>query len=185
MNLNNFSCIPIAGSVPSDISISPNSEMLAVSFKDRSLVLIYSIKAVLIAKIEDTQSGISGIIWSPDSLQLLVFSELLYKCSIYNIIEKTISFIRSPKLSTPKGCIFSSDGKLMALLERHDCKDVIGIYSCANWKLVNSIQIDSFDVVEIKWEPNDAHIAAWENSINFRLYAICPFKGVILRYQPY
>ena len=26
---------------------------------------------------------------------------------------------------------------------------------------------------------------AWENPINYRLFAICPFKGVVLRYQPY
>jgi hypothetical protein len=73
----------------------------------------------------------------------------------------------------------------MALLEKHDCKDTIGIYFCGDWKLVNSIQIDSFDIVEMKWDLNDSHIIAWENPINYRFYAICPFKGVILRYQPY
>lgn len=93
--------------------------------------------------------------------------------------------IRSPKLSTSKGCIFSSNGKFMALLEKHDCKDTIGIYFCGDWKLVNSIQMDSFDIVEMKWALDDSHIVAWENIINYRFYAICPFKGVLLRYQPY
>lgn len=37
----------------------------------------------------------------------------------------------------------------------------------------------------MKWDPNDSHIVAWENPINYRFYAICPFKGVLLRYQPY
>ena len=35
----------------------------------------------------------------------------------------------------------------MALIEKHDCKDVIGIYSCSDWKMLNSIVVDSFDLV--------------------------------------
>ena len=58
-----------------------------------------------------------------------------------------MSLIRSPKLSTSKGCSFSKNGKLMALIEKHDCKDVIGIYSCNDWKMLNSIVVDSFDLV--------------------------------------
>lgn len=99
------------------------------------------------ARIEDTQAGVSGIVWAPDSLQLLVFSELLYKVTIYNLPEKTTCTIRSPKLNSSKGCVFSSNNKLMALLEKHDCKDTIGIYFCGDWKLLNSIQLDSFDLV--------------------------------------
>lgn len=45
--------------------------------------------------------------------------------------------------------------------------------------------MDSFDIVELKWDPNDSHVVAWENPINYRFYAICPFKGVVLRYQAY
>ena len=142
-------------------------------------------KGALIAKIEDGQSGISGMLWSPDSFQLLVFSEFLFKCSIYNLTDKSISYIKSPKLSTARGCVFSANGKLMALLEKHECKDIVNIYYTGDWKLVNSVQLDSFDVVEILWDYNDSHIVAWENPINYRLHVICPFKGVILRYQPY
>ena len=32
---------------------------------------------------------------------------------------------------------FTSDGKFMALAERHSCKDYIGIYYCGDWSLVN------------------------------------------------
>lgn len=69
--------------------------------------------------------------------------------------------IRSPKLTSSKGCAFSSNGKLIALLEKHDCKDTVGIYSTSDWKLVNSIAMDSFDLIELKWDSNDSHIIAW------------------------
>ena len=99
------------------------------------------------AKIQNTQSGMSGILWSPDSVQLLVFSQFLYKCTIYNLTDKTASMIRAPKLGNLKGCAFSHNGKLMALIQKHDCKDVVGIYCVGDWKLMNSIVMDSFDLV--------------------------------------
>jgi hypothetical protein len=34
----------------------------------------------------------------------------------------------------------------MALLEKHDSKEVINIYFTGDWKLVNSIQTESFDI---------------------------------------
>ena len=51
--------------------------------------------------------------------------------------------------------------------------------------MVNSIAMDSFDLAELKWNVNDSHIVAWENHINYRFYALCPFKGVVLKYQAY
>lgn len=71
--LHNFSVIPI-NSPPSDIQVSPNSELIAVYFKDKNITQVFTIKGAVVAKIEDTQAGISGILWAPDSLQLLVFS---------------------------------------------------------------------------------------------------------------
>jgi hypothetical protein len=71
--LNNFTVIAIA-SAPSEVIISPNSELLAVYFKDKGLAIVYNVKGAVVAKIEDTQAGMSGILWAPDSAQLLVFS---------------------------------------------------------------------------------------------------------------
>ena len=101
------------------------------------------------------------------------------------MVDKTTSSIRSPKLSTAKGCAFSSNGKLMALIEKHDCKDMLGIYAVGDWKLMNSIAMESFDLVEVRWQSDDSHIIAWENPINYKFYAVCPFKGIVLNYQPY
>ena len=37
------------------------------------------------------------------------------------------------------GISFTSDGKFMALAERKDSKDYIGVYCTQDWKLVNVI----------------------------------------------
>jgi WD40 repeat protein len=184
VNLSNFAVVNLP-TQPTDLLISPDSELIALLFKEKHSVLVFNPKGTLVAKIEDPQNGIAGILWAPDSSQLLFFSELLFRVSIYNLTDKSVSYLRNPKLSNRRGCVFSSNGKLMALLERHDCKDAIGIYHCGDWKMMNSITLESFDVIELMWAPNDAHIVAWENPLNYRLHAVCPFKGVVLRYQPY
>lgn len=184
--LNNITVIPITeAQPPTDIQISPNSENIAIFFKDKATAIVYNNKGNIIAKIDDTQSGMSGLIWSADSLQILIFSDMLYKVNIYNLSDRSTTVIKSPKTSTSRGCAFSHNGKFMALLEKHDCRDTIGFYSIADWKMVNSVPLDSFDATDIKWEEDDSHVIVWENPINYRFHAVCPFKGVILRYQPY
>ncbi len=54
----------------------------------------------------------------------------------HKYVDKCINFpmiIFNQKL----GISFSSNGKFMALAERRDAKDYIGIYYCNDWKLVN------------------------------------------------
>ena len=51
--------------------------------------------------------------------------------------------------------------------------------------MVNSVALDSFDATDIKWQEDDSHVIVWENPINYRVHAVCPFKGVVLKYQPY
>jgi hypothetical protein len=114
VNLSNFALVNVA-SQPSDLAVSPDSELIALLFKDKSLVLVFNPKGALVAKIEE-QNGIAGMLWAPDSVQLLLFSELLFRVSIYDLAAKNISYIRNPKLPSARGCVFSSAGKLMALL---------------------------------------------------------------------
>jgi len=73
VGLNNFAVITVNAN-PSDIVISPNSELFAAVFKEKGQVLIYNVKGVQIAKIEDAQTGVSGAIWAPDSLQIIIFN---------------------------------------------------------------------------------------------------------------
>jgi hypothetical protein len=48
--LNNFAIVAVSG-YPSDIVISPNSELFAVVSKEKAQVSIYNVKGVQIAKI--------------------------------------------------------------------------------------------------------------------------------------
>ena len=112
-----------------EAEISTNSAYVSVFMAKRSLIHIYKVEdCSLGAKIEDPQAGIVSQFWVSNSMQLLVFSEYMYKVSIYNLAENNMFYIKSPKLSTQKGFAFSSNGMFMALLEKHDCKDYVSVY---------------------------------------------------------
>lgn len=137
------------------------------------------------AKIEDTQHGIASFFWAKDSVQLLVFSELMYKVSIFDLHNQTVFHIKGPKFSSSKGCAFNSNGKFMALLEKHDCKDYLTVYFTKDWKVVNTYFLELFDSAEVRWSPNDSVITVWDNCVNYRLLAYCHITGLKKKYEPY
>ena len=97
---------------------------------------------------------IDSIVWAPDSTQILAFSSSLGKCQIYNLSLGSISEIRRTKASNSDGCAFSKQygnnpPLYMAILEKHDKKDSVGIYYCPDWTLTSYIPLDSFDAVKV------------------------------------
>lgn len=71
----------------------------------------------------------------------------------------------------------------MALAERRDGKDFIGIYETESWNLVNHLSVDTFDLADCTWSPNDFYVIAWDNCINFKFFSLCPVNGIVGRYQ--
>jgi hypothetical protein len=71
-------------------------------------------------------------------------------------------YIKNPKFHD-KGLSFSSDGKFMALAERREAKDFVGIYYCGDWKLVNHFFVDTLDLANLCWSKDDTSIIVWDN----------------------
>jgi hypothetical protein len=76
--------------------------------------------------------------------------------------------VKSPKL-TDKGISFTSNGKFMALAERRESKDFIGIYYCGDWTLVNYFEVKTYDLQDIAWTKDDTAIVVWDNCLECRL----------------
>ena len=51
----------------------------------------------------------------------------------------------------------------MAIAERRDVKDYIGVYSTNDWKLVDHFSVETFDLADMLWMPNDSAIAVWDS----------------------
>jgi hypothetical protein len=92
---------------------------------------------------------LAGAAWSSDSRQVLTFSDLQIRATVWSLTEQTqTAFIKGPKHLPPLGIDFSSNGKFMCLAERRDCKDWISIYYAGHdWKMVNCFETtESFDI---------------------------------------
>lgn len=64
------------------------------------------------------------------------------------MVDKSILIIKGPKYPD-KGYSFTTDGKFLAILEKREMKDVLSIYSCAKWKLLNVISLETNDACDL------------------------------------
>lgn len=69
----------------------------------------------------------------------------------------------------------------MAILEKHGGKDCIGIYYTRTLEMINFINLDTFDAAKIEFTAHGDLIVI-ENKINFKIYIVDPFRGVISSY---
>eukprot|EP00825_Cyclidium_porcatum_P005999 TRINITY_DN12947_c0_g1_i4.p1 TRINITY_DN12947_c0_g1~~TRINITY_DN12947_c0_g1_i4.p1 ORF type:complete len:438 (+),score=78.06 TRINITY_DN12947_c0_g1_i4:103-1416(+) len=167
------------------MEFSPDSTLILVVLSKKGVLQIKStIGQKWDAKIEDQASGIIGAKWCPDSRQVIVFSDFGLKATIYSLADKSQQYIKCPKYAD-KGIQFSQDGKFMALVERQETKDYIGIYYTKDWKLLNHFQVETLDLQDILWSKNSMFILAWDNSIQYKFLMFCPNTGLIFKYQPY
>ena len=73
----------------------------------------------------------------------------------------------------------------MALAERKDCKDYIGIYYCGDWKLINHFQVETFDLHDLAWSKDNTAIVVWDNPVECRLLVYSATNGLIVKHTPY
>ena len=127
------------------------------------------------ATIQDQLGGIEEAMWSADSRQILTWSESNLRVSVWSLISASLTaYVNSPKMLPPKGIDFSENKKFVALAERKDSKDIVGIYYAGNeWKMVNQILVDTNDLQDLKWSNGDTSILVWD----------CPFENQILIYS--
>lgn len=98
------------------ILISPDSKLLAAM--NRHEVVVYSVKLKAeVAKTENYEYNIIGIIWAPTSLAFVLFFDPMLKCSIYDLKTRRINDIKGPKDCSYKCiCAFNDIHNEMALL---------------------------------------------------------------------
>jgi len=68
----------------------------------------------------------------------MTFSDSGIKATIYNLSDDKQYILKSPKSSD--NCFsFSKSKKFLAIAEKRQNEDFIGIYYCQNWQLMNVI----------------------------------------------
>jgi len=74
--------------------------------------------------------------FSPDSRRILTVSDFNIKLTIWSLVDKQTHYLQYPKYAD-KGISFTSNGYFMALGERRELKDYIGVYFVGDWTLVS------------------------------------------------
>lgn len=129
--------------------------------------------------IDEGLSGISYIKWAPDSRRILVFDEFNTKITIYALGDQTSYMISNPKFNSENGLSYSSNGCFMALIERREWHDSIGIYFIGNWSLVSHFSIETNDAQGILWNKDNTALIIWDTPIENRFFVYSPTGNLI------
>jgi WD40 repeat protein len=164
---------------------SPDSQFILCAQAKRGILHAFSIHdAQWTAKINLGASGLTGAAWAPDSRQVLVTTEFQLSLSIWSLVNKSVAHIKNPKFAD-RGLSFSSEGKFMALAERHECRDYIGIYFTHDWQLVSHFAVDSFDLENMSWTPDDTAIVVYDSSLTYNLLVYSPTGSLLTKCKAY
>lgn len=120
----------------------------------------------------------------PDSRQIITVSDFNLRLTIWSLSDQNVAYIKDPK-HPDKGISFTSNGKFMALAERSQCKDYVGVYYCGDWKLMNHFQVETNDLADLMWSADDTAIVIRDNPIDCRLLIYSATQGLIQKHEPY
>ena len=151
--------------IVSQIQWSNDDKYIVVSICKRGLAYVKSLEdSEWNCKIDEGIAGLMYARWVPDVRQIITVSDFQLRLTIWSLVDEKVSYIKNPK-HHDKGLSFTSNGKFMALAERNDCKDYIGIYYCGDWKLMNHFEVETTDLADLKWAKDDTAIIVWDTPI--------------------
>ena len=143
-----------------DIKWSNSSELILIGIYKRNSCEIRNIlNDNFICTIDEGLQGMSNALFSPDSTHVLSFNQHISKLTIRSLLNKNTFYISLPKFAK-KGLVFSSQGKgnFMALAERKDTKDIIGIYYIKKWTCFRRFPTEAEDLQDIQWSYDNSSI---------------------------
>jgi len=92
-----------------------------------------------------------------------------------------VALLRNPKLIPPKGVSITKNKKFMAIAERREAKDWVSIYYTGQeWKLVNTFEVDTFDLTDIMWCKEDTSILVYDSPLEAKILIYSAMTGECL-----
>jgi WD40 repeat protein len=122
--------------------------------------------------------------WSPDSRRILTVCDFNVKMTIWSLIDRSTCYINFPKYAD-KGVSFTYNGYFMALAERKEAKDYIGIYYIGDWTLVSHFPVETSDLQDICWSKDNTAIIAWDSCLECKFFVYSPTGNLIASHNPY
>ena len=168
------------------IQWSPNSEHILCLIKKRGLVMVWSVSDIKWeAKIEESLAGLSNAFWSPDNKHILTVSEFEIRLTIWSLVDGTAQYIKYPKHHS-LGIKFSPNGQYLAVTERSNHIDILGIYSVKHWQLIHRFNVEGIcDLHDIWWSPDGQYILCQNNELSYKFAVYTPRGRKVFEYAAY
>jgi len=164
---------------------SPDSSLVLMAFYKTGICEVRSISnPKWICTINESQSGITNCLWTPDSRKILLFNDFNVRMSIWSLVDKSTVYINSPKFNN-KCLLFSDNGNFMALAERNNGKDFIGIYFTGDFSLVSHFQVGTFDMTDLLWTKDATSLIIVDTPLEVKFLVYSPTGNLIATHEPY
>ncbi|GAA5914373.1 hypothetical protein JCM5296_004385 [Sporobolomyces johnsonii] len=142
-----------------------------------------------IAKLQVGPEGAVAMAWSATGDVVMAWSAHHLRLSLFRLSDPSVALhIQSPKHSHPDGYAFRpTDGRYLAVLERHASRDCIGVYDTASWSLIRHITLPdpTSDLASLSWSPCGRYIATWSSVTDYYLHIYTPDGRHLSTFSPY
>ena len=164
---------------------SPDSTLILIAFYKTGICEVRSItNPKWTCTITESQSGIINCLWTPDSRKIILFNDFNVRMSIWSLVDKSTVYINSPKFND-KCILFSENGNFMALAERQNGKDFIGIYFIDDFSLVSHFQVATFDLNDLLWTKDATSLIVIDTPLEVKFLIYSPTGNLIMTCEPY
>ncbi|KAL5569800.1 hypothetical protein UlMin_026375 [Ulmus minor] len=156
-----------------------DSEYILCGLYKRPMIQAWSLtQPEWTCKIDEGPAGIAYARWSPNSRHILTTSD-------FQQISSSKFIVSNVGLFLIKGISFTQDGKYAAICTRRDCKDYINLLSCHTWEIMGVFAIDTLNLADIEWSPDDSVIVIWDSPLDYKVLIYSPDGRCLFKYQAY
>lgn len=146
-----------------------DSEYILCGLYKRPMIQAWSLtQPEWTCKIDEGPAGIAYARWSPDSRHILTTSDFQLRLTVWSLVNTACVHVQWPKHAS-KGVSFTQDGKFAAICTRRDCKDYINLLSCHSWEIMGVFAVDTLDLADIQWSPDDSAIVIWDSPLEYKV----------------
>ncbi|XP_010275400.1 PREDICTED: WD repeat-containing protein WRAP73 isoform X2 [Nelumbo nucifera] len=162
-----------------------DSEYILCGLYKRPMIQAWSLtQPEWTCKIDEGHAGIAYARWSPDSRHILTTSDFQLRLTVWSLVNTACIHVQWPKHAS-KGVSFTQDGKFAAICTRRDCKDYINLLSCQTWEMMGVFAVDTLDLADIQWSPDDSAIVIWDSPLEYKVLIYSPDGRCLFKYQAY
>lgn len=156
-----------------------DSEYILCGLYKRPMIQAWSLsQPEWTCKIDEGPAGIAYARWSPDSRHILTTSDFQLRLTVWSLVNTACVHVQWPKHAS-KGISFTKDGKFAAICTRRDCKDYINLLSCYTWEIMGTFAVDTLDLADIEWSPDDSAIVIWDSPLEYKVVKFIAFHCLI------